>query len=143
MATATKDKPISAHEAHDGWGPDDQVYILYGMGYVVAPNLATVCIGPVDAVGKPLEKVFKPPGYISDTAPEPPDSPPAPKKGVTKLTDMETVGVNDSQAQNGGSYVTSKKKHPGGRPRKPAGEPVTRMTAWRRKKEAPEQGVLL
>ena len=55
---------------------------------------------------------------------------------VTKLPAMEMVG--------GSSFVTQPKasaKHAGGRPRKQDGEPITRMTAWRRNKEL--QGVLL
>lgn len=140
--TTTPYPTSKANQNHeDGWSPDGQVFIHYGKGYTVAPNLATVCIGPVNADGKPLEDVFKPPGYISDTAPEPPDNSPAQKKGVAKLQDMETVGVNDSQIQNGGSFATSKTKHPGGRPKKEGA--VHRTTAWRRQKAQVEQGVLL
>lgn len=124
----------------DSWSPDGQVFIHYGKGYVVAPNLATICIGPVDADGKPLENVFKPPKQAEDISPDTPEKPPAPQKGVSKLMDMETVGVNGSQTQSGGSFETSKTKHPGGRPKKP--DNYSRITRWRRKKEA-EQGVLL
>lgn len=124
----------------DGWSPTGQVFIHYGKGYCVTPDLRTVCIGLVDADGKPLEKVFKPPKKVKDVSPDTPEKPPAPNKGVSKLTDMETVGVNDSQTQNEGSFETSKTKHPGGRPKKP--DNYSRITRWRRKKET-EQGVLL
>ncbi len=56
---------------------------------------------------------------------------------VAKLPEGELVGVEDVQAENGGSFETS--KHLGGRPRKEG--KVHRVTTWRRGKET--QGVLL
>jgi len=141
MVTATKDKPKNEIPS-DGWSPDDMVYITAGNGYCVSPTLATICIGPVDADGKPREEVFKPKKQATENPPDPPDKPPSRKKRVTKLKQVETVGVNDSQSQNGGSIVTPKKKHAGGRPKK-KGDDVCRMTKYRREKEAAKQGVLL
>ncbi len=55
---------------------------------------------------------------------------------VTELVAGRIIPVTGNEV----SFDT-KEKHPGGRPRKQDGEPVSRMTAWRRKREA--QGVLL
>jgi len=138
MVTATKQK-TKQEIPPDGWSPDDMVYITAGNGYCVSPSLQTICIGPVDADGKPREEVFKPKKQVTETPPAPPDKPPARKKGVSKLKEVGLVGVNDSQAQDGGSFATPIKKHAGGRPWKKG--VVSRVTLWRRKKKL--QGVLI
>ena len=141
MVTATrKARPAPKLRVPTDWSPDGSVNIIDGQGYCLTQLGQTICIGPVDADGKPLEKLPKPIKAVTENPPNPHQTPPAPKKRVSKLKQVETVGVNDSQIQNGGSFATSKKNHLGGRPRKEG--PVHRAAGWRRRKKE-LQGVLL
>ena len=48
-------------DQRDHWTKNDSIFICDGQGYAVAKNGATVCIGPVDDDGNPLEDVSNAP----------------------------------------------------------------------------------
>lgn len=43
-------------EFKDAWVKNDSIFICDGKGYAVTKNGSTVCIGPVDSAGNPIEK---------------------------------------------------------------------------------------
>lgn len=108
-------------EKPDLWTPEG-VFVHYGKGYILSAGLQTGCSGLVGNDGKPLE-----------TSPDG-------REGVTKPSLNGNISTPDIQAQN--TEVLLQQKNKGGRPHKRDGEPVSRMTKWRREKEA-MQGVLL
>lgn len=115
---------MSKREA-DYWSSDGQVFNHYGKRYCIAPNGRTVCIGEIDAEGKPLN--------VDDATQDKPEV-------VSKLREDKDIRDKVFQTQNEGSFETT--KHLGGRPRK-AIEDVGRVTRWRRAREEKEkQGVL-
>jgi len=67
------------------------------------------------------------------------EKPPEPKKVVTKIISKGILPPQKSHAQKGGIMLQGKR----GRPAKPKGEEVTRMTLYRRKKKLETQGVLV
>lgn len=71
-------------------------------------------------------------------AQKPPENLPDGEEVVTKPANKGITPAADIQAQNPPEVLLQKNK--GGRPRKPDGEPVSRMTDWRRKKDAARQG---
>lgn len=117
-AMKNKNKPLPDPV---GWTPEGE-YITGGLRWGIDSFGRTCCNGP------------------EETPPNHDDSPQDVEKPVSKLMQVESVGVDDSQTQNGGSYETTKIKHPGGRPRKT--EDISRVTDWRRRKEKELQGVL-
>ena len=101
-------------EVKDYWTKDGAFFVHYGKKYGVAPDGQTVSLGLVSGA--------------TQTTPEQ-------KNSVTKIATKGIAPVVMSQPQETGILLQR------GRPRKPKGEPVSRMTEWRRAKEA--QGVLL
>ena len=101
------------------WSQNGTFFILEGQKYGVTKKTgATVCLGPVE------------------TPPAPNKTAPGGQKGVSKLPEGHPLPPEELQAHNKEVVL----KHPGGRPRKKEDEKVSRVTAWRRKKE--KQGVL-
>ena len=101
----------------DNWTDDGSIFVCDGLKYGIAPGGETVCQGPAEKA---------------------PEKPPDGKKSVTKLSTKGNGQGKTLQAQEKGIMLHKKK---GGRPRKPAGEVITRQTKWRRQKEL--QGQLL
>lgn len=108
-----------AKDERDYWMPGDFTFVHYGMGYQVTETLRTVCVGPVKT---------------TDTTQNADETPPSGKQPVTKVVTGNTL-LSD---KNDSGLMLPKKRM--GRPLK--GGPVSRMTAWRRRKKA-EQGILL
>ena len=113
----------------DSWVKNDMVFICDGQGFTVSPLGLTVCIGPVDDGGNPLEDIYKPPETAQDE-----------EEAVTKIADNGILPPADSQNGETGIMLQEKKR---GRPRKGPEESVTRMTEYRHRKEKEKQGVLL
>lgn len=119
---------VAGRVGADLWDQYHQQERWAGNGFIMGSTLWTVtpaggiCGGPVAETPQ-------------DTPPGPQDAP----EVVTKLPAKGITPAENPQTQNGDSFDT---KHPGGRPRKKDGEEVSRMTQWRRDKEA-RQGLLL
>ena len=100
-------------EHKDYWLKDDSIFVCDGQKFAITPIGLTV--GVCLATGA----MHKLPGQkLGALAPQLKGNLPPPQKAEVLLH-----------------------KNQGGRPRKPGGEPVSRMTEWRRAKE--KQGVLL
>jgi len=97
----------------DYWTPDGAFYVCDGWKYGITPDVSTVCVGPVSGASQSL---------------------PAQEEPVTKPQLEGNLPVQETA-----EVLLQKNK--GGRPRKAGGEPVSRMTEWRRGKA--KQGVLL
>lgn len=100
----------------DYWEDNGMVFVTGGLRWGVAPNGATVCMGPADL-----------PAAQSPSAGNR-------QEPVTKLPDKGNLPTNDIPSVDETIMLHEEKRGPG-RPRKALGEPVCRMTTWRREKE--------
>lgn len=99
-----------------GWDTVKLTFITGVQRYNVTKTGGTVCLGPV---GAPGDAVLTP--STDDSIGE---------IAVSKLVQVVNVVSSTPAIQNGGVM-----KHPGGRPRKEKGGEMSRVTAWRRRKE--------
>lgn len=95
-------------EQKDYWTKDNSIFVCDGWKYGIAPDGSTVCVGSVSGVNQTIPVQEKP------------------------VTNPQLEG--NLSAQETAEVLLQKNK--GGRPRKAGGEPVSRMTEWRREKRS-------
>lgn len=106
----------------DHWTDDGQIFVSYGKRWGLTATGQRICQGPAKTTEDTLQ-----------------DSPQGRSEGlevVTQLSTPEILPPNTTADIDGGIMLHR------GRPAKDPGEPVTRMTEWRRRRELARQGVM-